>query len=73
MPIIKLIMVLATLLLLPLAARAQTTVECSSTHHQYNECQAPLRAPQLIHQISSSSCINTRDLPTTLGFYGLPR
>lgn len=39
-------------------AMAEATVECHSKHHQYDECWAgPLSKPQLIHQISSSSCI----------------
>ena len=38
-------------------AKAQSTVECHSVNYRYTECQAPLRSPQLIHQISSSSCI----------------
>ncbi len=45
------------------AAFAQSgtvTVECHSVSYQYSECRAPLRAPQLIHQISSSSCILNR-------------
>ena len=39
------------------SASAQATVECHSINYKYTECQAPLRAPQLIHQISNSSCI----------------
>jgi Protein of unknown function (DUF3011) len=39
------------------SAMAQSTVECHSRNYQYTECQAPLRAPQLVHQISSSACI----------------
>ncbi|WP_104494402.1 DUF3011 domain-containing protein [Paracoccus denitrificans] len=39
-------------------AKAEATVECHSRHHQYDECWAgPLSKPQLIHQISSASCI----------------
>lgn len=38
-------------------AQAQSTVECHSRNYQYTECQAPLRSPQLVHQISSSACI----------------
>ena len=38
-------------------ASAQSTVECHSVNYRYTECQAPLRSPQLIHQISSSACI----------------
>lgn len=52
----------------PLTLAAQTTVECRSKNYQYNECQAPLSAPTLIHQISSSSCILNRSWgfnPTT--------
>lgn len=42
-------------------AKADGTVECRSRHFQYDECWAgPLRQPQLIHQISSSSCILNR-------------
>lgn len=57
------------LLALPLAAHAQSTVECHSYNYKYNECQAPLRKPQLIHQISSSSCILNR----TWGFNPMTR
>ena len=43
------------------ATQAQFTVECQSRHYQYGECWAgPLKQPQLIHQISSSSCILNR-------------
>lgn len=43
------------------AALAQEVVECRSTNYQYNECYARgLSRPQLIHQISSSSCILNR-------------
>lgn len=41
-------------------AFAQVSVECRSHNYQYTECQAPLSTPQLIHQISSSSCIVNR-------------
>lgn len=42
-------------------AKAQATIECHSRNHQYDECFAgPLKKPQLIHQISSSSCILNR-------------
>lgn len=41
-------------------ASAQTTVECRSHNYEYTECQAPLEEPQLIHQISNSSCIINR-------------
>ena len=42
-------------------ARAQATVECHSRNYQYDECFAgPLRQPQLVHQISGSSCILNR-------------
>jgi hypothetical protein len=42
-------------------ASAQSTVECASRDYQYDECWAgPLRQPQLIHQISNSSCILNR-------------
>ena len=43
-----------------LAQSVTVTVECHSVSYQYSECRAPLRAPQLIHQISSSSCILNR-------------
>lgn len=43
-----------------LAQSCTVTVECHSVSYQYSECRAPLRAPQLIHQISSSSCILNR-------------
>lgn len=33
------------------------TVECISHNYQYNECYAPLRAPQLVYQSSHSACI----------------
>ncbi|WP_423460886.1 DUF3011 domain-containing protein [Ottowia sp. VDI28] len=43
------------------AASAQEVIECRSTNYQYNECYAGgLSRPQLIHQISSSSCILNR-------------
>ena len=46
---------------LAVPASAQSTVECHSIHYQYSECWAgPLRAPQLVHQISSSACIVNR-------------
>lgn len=42
-------------------AAAQSTVECHSHQYQYDECFAgPLSKPQLIHQMSSSSCILNR-------------
>lgn len=42
-------------------AKAQSTVECHSVHYKYDECFAgPLKRPQLIHQISGSSCILNR-------------
>ena len=42
-------------------AQAQDTVECRSRDYQYDECWAgPLRAPQLVHQISGSDCIVNR-------------
>jgi hypothetical protein len=44
----------------PSPAAAQTTVECISHNYQYNECYAPLRKPQLIHQQSHASCIVNR-------------
>ena len=51
-------------LLFQSAAQAQVTVQCMSPNYQYTECQAPLSQPQLVHQISSSSCI----LNKTWGF-----
>jgi hypothetical protein len=36
------------------------TVECVSHYYQYNECYAPLKAPQLIYQSSQSACILNR-------------
>lgn len=39
---------------------AQATVQCESHNYKYTECQAPLSAPQLVHQISSSACIINR-------------
>lgn len=40
---------------------AQPTVECRSRDYKYSECPAQgLSRPQLIHQISSSSCILNR-------------
>ena len=48
---------------LPAMALAQNdtvTVECHSVHYRYSECRAPLQAPQLVHQISSSACIVNR-------------
>jgi len=51
---------LSGVLLAPFSAHAQSTVECHSRNYQYAECQAPLKAPQLIHQISSSACIINR-------------
>lgn len=53
----------------PFVARAQATVECRSHNFQYNECQAPLSRPQLVYQISSSSCIANR----TWGFNPVTR
>lgn len=42
-------------------ASAQSVVECRSSNYQYNECYAgSFSRPQLIHQISSSSCILNR-------------
>lgn len=52
---------LANMPLVVVDAQAQSTVECLSTHYQYDECFAgPLQKPQLIHQISSSPCILNR-------------
>ncbi|OJU90830.1 MAG: hypothetical protein BGO13_15455 [Burkholderiales bacterium 66-5] len=40
---------------------ADTTVECRSVDYRYNECSARgMSSPQLIYQISSSSCILNR-------------
>ncbi len=41
-------------------SHAQATVECHSKNYNYNECQAPLREPQLVRQLSSSDCIVNR-------------
>lgn len=42
-------------------AAAQSTVECHSIRYQYSECWAGgLREPQLVHQLSNSSCIVNR-------------
>lgn len=43
-----------------LAQSGTATVECHSVRYEYSECRAPLRSPQLIHQISGSSCILNR-------------
>lgn len=43
-----------------IAQSGTVTVECHSVSYQYTECRAPLRAPQLIHQISGSPCILNR-------------
>ncbi|SMO36728.1 DUF3011 domain-containing protein [Paracoccus laeviglucosivorans] len=51
--------------LIAVPAWAETTIECKSRNYQYDECWAgPVKRPQLIHQISSSSCI----LNKTWGF-----
>lgn len=43
------------------SARGSTvSVECHSVGYEYSECRAPLQNPQLIHQISGSSCIVNR-------------
>ena len=39
------------------AVAGDATVECISHNYQYNECYAPLRAPQLVYQSSHSACI----------------
>lgn len=63
MPVHATPVVLATLVLLPAAALAPasawagTTVECHSVDYRYAECRAPLKAPQLVHQISSAPCV----------------
>lgn len=36
------------------------TVECMSHGYGYNECYAPLEAPQLVYQSSSAACIINR-------------
>lgn len=42
-------------------ASAASTVECHSVNYAYTECSAgSLSSPQLVHQISSSSCILNR-------------
>lgn len=41
-------------------SNAQETIECRSHDYAYTECRAPLDEPQLIHQISSTSCIINR-------------
>ncbi|WP_149195399.1 DUF3011 domain-containing protein [Luteimonas suaedae] len=45
---------------LPAPAAAETTVECTSHNYQYNECYAPLGAPQLVYQSSHAACIVNR-------------
>lgn len=45
---------------LPAPAAAETTVECLSHNYQYNECYAPLEAPQLVYQSSQAACIINR-------------
>lgn len=47
-------------ILAPAPASAQETVECVSHNYEYAECRAPLDAPQLIYQDSSSPCIVNR-------------
>ncbi len=42
------------------AFAADATVECISHNYQYNECYAPLQAPQLVYQSSNSACIVNR-------------
>ncbi|TDK28650.1 DUF3011 domain-containing protein [Luteimonas aestuarii] len=42
------------------ATAADTTVECVSHNYAYNECYAPLSAPQLVYQSSHSACIVNR-------------
>jgi hypothetical protein len=57
----KFVLLLACSLGWGVAAHAQDTVECHSRDYQYDECWAgPLREPQLVHQISGSSCIVNR-------------
>lgn len=43
-----------------LARDHSVSVECHSVSYEYSECRAPLQNPQLIHQISGSSCILNR-------------
>ena len=42
------------------ATAADATVECMSHDYKYNECYAPLDAPQLVYQSSHSACIVNR-------------
>lgn len=42
------------------ALAGDATVECMSHNYQYNECYAPLNAPQLVYQSSHSACIVNR-------------
>lgn len=42
------------------AQAGNVTVECVSNNRQYNECQAPLSAPQLVYQSSKRPCIVNR-------------
>lgn len=42
------------------AVAADATVECISHDYKYNECYAPLNAPQLVYQSSHSACIINR-------------
>jgi len=44
----------------PGPVHAQETAACHSVNYEYSECRAPFRAPQLVHQISSSPCIINR-------------
>jgi len=41
----------------PVASQPGTTVECHSVNFRYAECRAPLKAPQLVHQLSSAPCV----------------
>lgn len=42
------------------AMAGDATVECISQDYKYNECYAPLNAPQLVYQSSHSACIVNR-------------
>ncbi len=60
-PSLKDLALAAALVGLGTPTMAQQTVECRSNNYKYNECYAgDLSRPQLIHQISSSSCILNR-------------
>lgn len=42
------------------AIAEDVTVECKSHDYQYNECYAPLDAPQLVYQSSRAACVINR-------------